>query len=242
MPFTLIHPVVAIPLRRFLPPAALAAGAMVPDLPYFVPYGLTDALVPVSAPWSPLRDAGQTHRMETGSMVFDLVMALILAGLITVCATPVRALLPQALARRMGRRGRGQAAHWAWWPVAAAVGIATHLLWDRLVDEWLLAAGDVVLMESEGVHLVGSLITLTALGSACWWLWRRPLSEPVSQPGLGVRLALPAAMGVLAAGLIVTVGAGLVVRSLVTLTIDAVVLVLLAYAAFLRLAPSRTRS
>ncbi|MFD0884160.1 DUF4184 family protein, partial [Streptosporangium algeriense] len=85
---------------------ALAAGAMVPDLPYFVPYGLTDAIVPVSAPWSPLRDAGHTHRMQVDSLAFNLVLALVLAGVITACAAPARALLPQVLARRMGRRGR----------------------------------------------------------------------------------------------------------------------------------------
>ncbi|MFF4986198.1 DUF4184 family protein [Streptosporangium saharense] len=230
MPFTLIHPVVAVPLRRFLPPTALAAGAMIPDFPYFVPYGLGGVIAPVGAPWWQLLDAGYTHRVQASSLAVDVVFALVLAGVITVCAAPARALLPRALARRMGRRGRARAAHWAWWPVAAAVGVATHLVWDRLVDEWLVAAGDLTLMEEEGVHLVGSLITLAALGSACWWLWRRPLSEPVPQPALGVRLGLLAAMGVVAVTLIATLGAGLVVRSLVTLTIDAVVLVLLAYA------------
>ncbi|MBB4914832.1 hypothetical protein FHS44_001917 [Streptosporangium saharense] len=219
-----------MPLRRFLPPTALAAGAMIPDFPYFVPYGLGGVIAPVGVPWWQLLDAGYTHRVQASSLAVDVVFALVLAGVITVCAAPARALLPQALARRMGRRGRARAAHWAWWPVAAAVGVATHLAWDRLVDEWLVAAGDLTLMEEEGVYLVGSLITLAALGSACWWLWRRPLSEPVPQPALGVRLGLLAAMGVVAVTLIATLGAGLVVRSLVTLTIDAAVLVLLAYA------------
>ncbi|MEV3987234.1 DUF4184 family protein [Nonomuraea sp. NPDC049758] len=240
MPFTLIHPVVAVPLRRILPPVALAAGAMAPDLPYFVPYGIIDVIPP--GPWWPLLDAGYTHRLQAGALAADVVLALALAGVIMVCAAPARALLPPMLARRVGRRGRARAARWAWWPVAAAVGVATHLVWDRLVDEWLAVAGDPMLLEDEGVSLVGSLITLAALGWACWWLWRRPLSEPVPQPGLGVRLGLLAAMGLLAAGLVATLGSWLVLRSLVTLTIDAVVLVLLAYAAFRRLAPSRAAS
>ncbi|MGW4668614.1 DUF4184 family protein [Streptosporangium sandarakinum] len=239
VPFTLIHPVVAVPLRRVLPPVALAAGAMTPDLPYFVPDGIID-VIPLG-PWWPLLDAGYTHRVQASGLAADMVLALALAGVITVCAAPARALLPQMLARRLGRRGRPRAAHWAWWPVAAATGIATHLVWDRL-DEWLGTAGDPILLEDEGVHLVGSLITLAALGWACRWLWRRPLSEPVPQPSLGVRLGLLAAMGLLAAGLVATLSAGLGLRSLVTLTIDAVVLVLLAYAAFRRLAPSRAAS
>ncbi|MEU8325587.1 DUF4184 family protein [Nonomuraea sp. NPDC048881] len=238
MPFTLIHPIVVVPLRRLLPPVALAAGAMAPDLPYFVPYGIVD-MIPLG-PWWPLLDAGYTHSVQASALVADVVLALALAGVITVCAAPARALLPQAVIRRVGRRSRPRAAHWAWWPLAAAVGIATHLVWDRLVDQWLGALGDSIVMEDEGVHLVGSLITLAALGWACWWLWRRPLSEPVPQPGPRVRLGLLAAMGLLAAVLVTMLGAGLVLRSLVTLTIDAVVLVLLAYAAFHRLVPSRT--
>ncbi|MEV7012633.1 DUF4184 family protein [Streptosporangium sp. NPDC051022] len=240
VPFTLIHPVVAVPLRRILPPVALAAGAMAPDLPYFVPYGIVD-VIPLG-PWWQLLDAGYTHRVQVDALAAVVVLALAPAGVITVCAAPARALLPQTLARRVGRHGRARAAHWAWWPVAATVGVATHLVWDRLVDEWLAAAGDPVLLEDEGVHLVGSLITLAALGWACWWLWRRPLSEPVPQPGPGVRLGLLAAMGLVAAGLVATLGDWLVLRSLVTLTIDAVVLVLLAYATLRRLAPSRTAS
>ncbi|MFI6798116.1 hypothetical protein [Streptosporangium canum] len=49
-------------------------------------------------------------------------------------------------------------------------------------------------------------------------------------------MGLPATMGLVAAGLVATQGIGLVPRSLVAMTIDAVVLVLLAYAAFRRLA------
>ncbi|MEU4835399.1 DUF4184 family protein [Streptosporangium sp. NPDC023615] len=237
MPFTLIHAVVAVPLRRILPAAPLAAGAMVPDLPYFVPSGIT---VP-DGPWfQPLMDAGHTHRVQADALVADVVLALVLAGVMTVCAAPARALLPQMLARRMGRRGPAWAARWAWWPVAAVVGITTHLVWDGL-NHWMADNGDPALLKAEGVHLVGSLIALAAVGSACWWLWRRPLSEPVSQPGLGARLGLLAAMGLVAAGLVTMKGAWAwtVPRSLVTSTIAAIVLVLLAYAAFRRLATSR---
>lgn len=238
MPFTLIHAVVAVPLRRILPAAPLAAGAMAPDLPYFVPSGISN--IP-DGPWyEPLMDAGYTHRVQADALVADVVLALVLAGVMTVCAAPARALLPQMLARRMGRGGPAWAARWAWWPVAAVVGVATHLVWDGL-NHWMADAGDPALLKDEGVHLVGSLIALAGVGWACWWLWRRPLSEPVPRPGLGVRLALPVTTGLLAAGLVTMEGtwAWTVPRTLMTSTIVAVVLVLLAYAAFRRLATSR---
>jgi hypothetical protein len=235
MPFTLIHAVVAVPLRRILPAAPLAAGAMAPDYAYFIPSWID---IPF-APWY-LMDAGYSHRVQADALVTDVVLALVLAGVMAVCAAPARALLPQMLARRMGRRGPARAAHWAWWPVAAAVGVATHLAWDGL-NHWMADAGDPALLESEGVHLVGSLITLAAVGWACWWLWRGPLSEPVPQPDLGVRLAVLTAVGLVAAGLITIEGtwAWTVPRTLVTSTIVAVMVVLLAYAAFRRLATSR---
>lgn len=36
MPLTFAHPAIVLPLRRWLPIAALAAGAMAPDVPYFI--------------------------------------------------------------------------------------------------------------------------------------------------------------------------------------------------------------
>ena len=63
MPFTPSHAVVALPfLRTPLVPAAIAVGAMAPDLPLFLRgmplhYGLTHSLA-----WLPLTIAGRPRR------------------------------------------------------------------------------------------------------------------------------------------------------------------------------------
>jgi len=120
MPFTLSHVAAILPLRRAraLPLAALAAGSMAPDLPYYVP-----ALGFLSR-W--------THTI-TGIVTIDVLLALGLWALWRSAAQPLRDLSPAAVRERWDPPGRTDGWPAAWWavPVAAALGAATHVGWDE---------------------------------------------------------------------------------------------------------------
>lgn len=143
MPFTPSHAVVALPfLRTPLVPAAIAIGAMTPDLPLF------------------LRGTGLTYGFthSDGNVVWTTLVALALffvwRGLLRPAAGD---LLPQPIARRLPADWRRrpvaalqQAAgvgEPAGYPVLLAVsclmGVISHILWDRFTHadragvEWL---------------------------------------------------------------------------------------------------------
>lgn len=130
MPFTASHAVVALPfLRTPLVPAAIAIGAMTPDLPLFlrgvgVSYGFTHA--PVNVIWT----------------------ALIALGLFLLWRCVLRSaaseLSPMWLARRLPedwnapaptalREALGIAQRWThalWLAASLVIGVLSHILWD----------------------------------------------------------------------------------------------------------------
>lgn len=132
MPFTPSHAVVALPfVRTPLVPAAVAIGAMTPDLPLFV-----RGAVPAYA--------------VTHDPVWILVTAAIALGLLVLwrCALrpAVRELSPRFVAMRLPRAWDGGAvAGWretfrpGWGALALAasllIGVASHILWDLLTHE-----------------------------------------------------------------------------------------------------------
>lgn len=119
MPFTLSHVAAALPFRTrgrwALPFAALAAGSMAPDLPYFV---------------AGLRRLGPATHTLAAVPTWDLVLGLamwltwrlVAPGLWRVAPMPVRE-------RWDPRKGTG----YPWWRVLLAllIGTATHVLWDE---------------------------------------------------------------------------------------------------------------
>ncbi|MEV7924193.1 DUF4184 family protein [Kitasatospora sp. NPDC088264] len=132
MPFTLAHPAAVLPLlRRPFSRAALVAGAVAPDLPYFV---VTTGL-PVSAQswYEPFVNATTSHSAP-GAVTVALPYALALWGLLRAGERPLASLLPLPLpepsaASRL--RAAGALARRAGWIVLSAlIGIATHLVWD----------------------------------------------------------------------------------------------------------------
>ncbi|MEV7359369.1 DUF4184 family protein [Kitasatospora sp. NPDC091276] len=140
MPFTLAHPAAVLPLlRRPFSRAALVAGAVAPDLPYFV---VTTGL-PVSAQswYEPFVNATTSHSAP-GAVTVALPYALALWGLLRAGERPLASLLPLPLpepvpvplpepsaASRL--RTAGALARRAGWIVLSAlIGIATHLVWD----------------------------------------------------------------------------------------------------------------
>ncbi|MEV8326802.1 DUF4184 family protein [Kitasatospora sp. NPDC056731] len=133
MPFTLAHPAAVLPLlRRPFSRAALVAGAVAPDLPYFV---VTTGL-PVSAQswYEPFVNATTSHSAP-GAVTVALPYALALWALLRAGHRPLASLLPVPApvpvtpSRRL--RTAGAPARRAGWIVLSAlIGIATHLVWD----------------------------------------------------------------------------------------------------------------
>lgn len=121
MPLTLAHPVAAVPLRsplgRLGVLAALVAGSIMPDMPLFLPLGLS--------------------RNATHSAV-GLLWFCLPAGILSyvfydyVLDRPLRALMPEGLQRRLARVGR-EARPPVWSPavlLCLLLGAATHTFWD----------------------------------------------------------------------------------------------------------------
>lgn len=135
MPFTPSHAVVALPFARTrLVPAAIAIGAMTPDLPLFVrSIGLT---------------YGFTHTV--GNILWTAAIAFALFLLWRVVLRPaVPELAPAWLARRLPEdwtqsgmpalraavgAGRGPLAP-VWLVLSLALGVLSHIVWDLFTHE-----------------------------------------------------------------------------------------------------------
>ncbi|MEN2737818.1 DUF4184 family protein [Microbacterium sp. X-17] len=139
MPFTPSHAIVALPfLRTPLVPAAVAVGAMAPDLPLFVRGTPLDYATTHDLLWLPLTTA---------------VALVLLLGWRMLLRPAVRELSPRPLAARLpgewdagassGLRGtfaRRGTRHPSWAgtalvAAALAIGVATHILWDEFTHE-----------------------------------------------------------------------------------------------------------
>jgi len=135
MPFTPSHAVVALPfLRTPLMPAAIAVGAMSPDLPLFLrglplTYGLTHSFA-----WLPV------------TIVVALVLLLIWR---CILRPAVRELSPRWLARRLPRE----------WDAGAAASLHETFALRRRSDQ----AGSGGLAAGERASLRGTLVLLASL-------------------------------------------------------------------------------
>jgi hypothetical protein len=121
MPFTLAHPVAALPLRGLMgglgSAPALVIGSLTPDLVYFLPLTVTG--------W-------QSHSLA-GLLWFSMPAGLIVWTAYRLVLRPfVAAILPEALSRRLREP---VPRNWRAADVLAAaasvvVGAGTHLAWD----------------------------------------------------------------------------------------------------------------
>lgn len=190
MPFTPSHAVVALPfVRTRLVPAAIAIGAMTPDLPLFVrglpvTYGLTH-----DARWLPV------------TVLVALALLLLWRALLRPAA---RELLPRPLAERLpvawdapvGRMWRetfGGSAGAALLLVASlAIGVASHIAWDAFTHEGRWGSELFPGLEAQWGPLTGikwlqhgsSAIGLAIIaGWALLWLRRHPrVASPSRTP------------------------------------------------------------
>ncbi|SDM69095.1 DUF4184 family protein [Allokutzneria albata] len=153
MPFTLSHPAVVLPLlRRPFIPAALVAGAMTPDLPYFL--SLLGLSTTSAQDWyGPLLpNATQTH--SPWGLLINLPFALLLVVVFRMLREPITALLPAGFGLPQPERCPG---HALWLLVSALIGVASHLVWDALTVSPLLQNGS----------------TAVGLVAISWYLWHR---------------------------------------------------------------------
>jgi Domain of unknown function (DUF4184) len=130
VPFTLAHPAAVLPLRgvRHLRMAPLVVGAMVPDLPYYLPSRVA-RLVPA------------THGLGH-SLTVDLALGLALLAGLVLLRRPLTALLSRR-ARTLCLRaltGFDRVSEWALAAPAIVLGVWTHLLWDSFThrDGWMV--------------------------------------------------------------------------------------------------------
>src|SRR5437764_7629092 len=131
MPFTLAHPAAILPLRglRYLGTAPLVIGAMIPDLPYYMP-GRLNILRP------------ETHSL-TGSLTTCLALGYAALDAVYLLRRPLTALLSprarflclRALAPLRGRPPEGGVA-----AVSVVVGVGAPLLWGGSTpnDGWIV--------------------------------------------------------------------------------------------------------
>ncbi|MEV4614592.1 DUF4184 family protein [Kitasatospora sp. NPDC049258] len=128
MPFTFSHPAAVLPLldgargRGPLVAAGLVAGSMAPDLPFFA-----DSLLP-----GVYRYGGSTHRWWAVPTLDVALAAASVALWRGLWRTAAAELLPgrlPAATRPGGAAGPG------WFAVSAAVGAASHLLWDSFTHQ-----------------------------------------------------------------------------------------------------------
>ncbi|MEV7425727.1 DUF4184 family protein [Streptomyces sp. NPDC091212] len=181
LPFTLSHPAAVLPLmRRPFVPAALVAGAVVPDAPYFL-----NALgVSETGPqdwYGPFLNATQTHSLGVGLLV-DLPLAAALVAVCRMLRAPITALLPSGLRLPEPERTTGlpaKARHVMWLLFSALIGIATHVAWDSFThgDGFLVTHLQPLRASAPGGLTVARLLQYasTAFGLAAIGrhLWRR---------------------------------------------------------------------
>ncbi|WP_378145724.1 DUF4184 family protein [Cnuibacter sp. UC19_7] len=206
MPFTPSHAVVAIPFARTpIPAVGIAAGAMAPDLPIFLPGGNGYALTH-QAPFFPI----------TG-LAIGLLIVIAWRVLLRPWAS---ALTPAAIASRLpadwtgtwrdGLASLPRSASGALLMLAAIeIGVVTHVVWDAFSHVGRLGARLVPVLDSDGpldiawaswVQYASSALGL--VGIVVWaalWLRRRP-ERPL--PAADARIAA-AVWGLVAAATVV---------------------------------------
>lgn len=175
MPLTFVHPAAVLTLMRGpLVPAALVAGAVAPDAPYF----LRASGIPVSAQswWEPFVNATTTHGWP-GAATVGLPLALATYLVLAACGRPARwalgapATRPPALSRA--------ALVPVWVLLSLALGILTHVVWDSFThgDSWVVQHVPVLQAQVTGSLTLSRLLQhlSTALGLVVLaaFAWRR---------------------------------------------------------------------
>ena len=206
MPFTLAHPAAILPLRglKYLRTAPLVIGAMIPDLPYYMP-GRLNILRP------------ETHSV-TGSLTTCLALGYAALDAVYLLRRPLTALLsPRArfLCLRALAPFRGRPLEWALASVSIVIGVWTHLLWDSFThnDGWIVRrvavlSAPVSFAGYHGTvcHVLQYVTSAIGLGALALWYGRLPAPRAVAagrgapRSPVGPALVLVAAAAILIGG------------------------------------------
>jgi hypothetical protein len=208
MPLSPAHPSVVLPLHRLgLPLSGLVVGSVAPDVPVYLPVGVSYAT---------------TH--SGSGLAIDTVLGLMLLWLWFVLVRDAVVDLVPSLRDRVPARSRPDRRSWLLAPLAVALGAATHVLWDSATHDWGFVVQEFAYLREE----VGALPVYgwaqhasTVLGTAvvaayCLVRLRRmpetPREASVPRPGLWL-VPVPTAgvaVGVVAHDIEAGVGAALV--------------------------------
>ncbi|MFH8725956.1 DUF4184 family protein [Streptomyces termitum] len=210
MPFTLSHAAAVLPaLRRdgtargpFVA-SALVAGSFSPDLTYFAATAVPGAM-----------EFGDVTHSPVGLVTVDVLLAAVLVGLWLTVREPLVGLLPRrwrgrvhgVLRGRPWRDGRPVALA-VRFAVSAALGAATHLVWDTFthIDRWgtrtLPFLAEVVggFPVYQYAQYGGSALALGLLG----WFGLRALRSVPDVPGTPAGVPVPGRRGRRAAVLLI---------------------------------------
>lgn len=187
MPFTLSHPAAVLPfVRHPFSAAALVAGAVAPDLPYFA----RAVPVPVTAQswYEPFMNATTSHS-PVGALTVGLPYALLVTVLWWAARRPAESLLVDGDRPVLGSGRRDVAAQRAgasgvvvrgtWIVVSLVIGLATHLVWDSFThgDGFVVtqvpALSSVVIGDVTWARLLQHVSTVVGLVLVAVYLWRR---------------------------------------------------------------------
>ena len=215
MPFTLAHPAAILPfLRQPFVPLALVAGAMAPDLPYFLNFPVT------SGDWyEALLNGSNSHDLAQ-ILTVGLPLSIIVAGFLWLVVEPMRWATPDKWLPNHKKMGRDpSAARVALWIFySLMLGLFTHIAWDSLTHSTGWVVQQLPFLSAEvfsGFPLYRILqhgSTLVGLGLLAFWYLKRLKANPAKNPrtqGNGLRLMLLAAIIVIPAA----VTAGLAIAS-----------------------------
>lgn len=204
MPFTLAHPAAVLPLRglRYLRTAPLILGAMIPDLPYYVPSELGRRLIP------------ETHTFD-GSLSTDLLLGYASLVAVFVLRAPLTALLP-ARARWLCLNALApfwRAREWAFAALAIVVGVWTHLVWDSFThaDGWMVHRVDALSAPvsigpytTQVCHVLQYVSSVFGLVVMAVWYARLRTPRPIAAaPGAARSPVAPVLLLVVAAAILI---------------------------------------
>ncbi|WP_406003730.1 DUF4184 family protein [Streptomyces sp. NBC_00829] len=190
MPFTLSHAAAVLPgIRRDgtargpLVASALVTGSFAPDITYFADSAIPGAM-----------EFGDFTHSPAGVVTVDTLISAALVGLWLLLREPLLALAPRAwrgrayaFVRGQQWRGRGPAGLAALFYLSAALGAATHVVWDSFthLDTWGTRVFPVLGEIIAGFPLYlyfqygGSAIALLCIGWFTWTALRRTPRSPV---------------------------------------------------------------
>lgn len=172
VPITFAHPVAVLPFARWLPLPALVAGAVAPDVVYYLPVPLSGSV---------------THSM-VGVPVWDLLIGVGVLAAFRLSAGPAAALFPFRLALPTPRYSGGPGRRAASIVVAVVVGATTHFVWDSCTQTAGFAVQHLAVLRAPVVephkvyNVIGYASSLLGTATLVHLLIRRAHSSTPSLP------------------------------------------------------------